>query len=54
MSEKTKKTIVARHKKVAFYGVLSSDGIEKFLRIFIILTLCEHIIYDPNRQQIEF
>ncbi|MCM1008843.1 MAG: hypothetical protein NC485_13185 [Ruminococcus flavefaciens] len=33
MSDKTKKSIVARHKKVAFYGVLSSDRTEKFLRM---------------------
>ncbi len=33
MSDKTKKSIVARHKKVAFYGVPSSDGMEKFLRM---------------------
>lgn len=33
MSDKTRKSIVARHKKVAFYGVLSSDGTEKFLRM---------------------
>lgn len=33
MSEKTRKSIVARHKKVAFFGVIGSDGTEKFMRM---------------------
>lgn len=33
MTDATKKSIVARHKKVAFYGVIGSDGAEKFLRM---------------------
>ncbi len=33
MSDTTKKTIVARHKKLAFFGVIGSDGTEKFLRM---------------------
>lgn len=33
MSEIAKKTIVARHKKLAFYGVINSSGTENFLRM---------------------
>lgn len=33
MADKAKKTLVARHKKIAFFGVISSDGTEKFLRM---------------------
>lgn len=33
MADKNKKTLVARHKKLAFYGVIGSDGTEKFLKM---------------------
>lgn len=54
MSDKTKKSIVARHKKVAFYGVLSSDGMEKFLRMpkFTQLSQSKNPI-EHNRQYVD-
>lgn len=54
MSDKEKKSIVARHKKVAFYGVLSSDGIEKFLRMpkFTQLSQSKNPI-EHNRQYVD-
>ena len=54
MSDKIKKSIVARHKKVAFYGVLSSDGIEKFLRMpkFTQLSQSKNPI-EHNRQYVD-
>lgn len=33
MSETTKKTIVARHKKVAFFGVIGTSGSETFYKM---------------------
>lgn len=41
MSSKTKKTIVARHKKLAFFGVIGSDGTEKFLKMPKFTTLSQ-------------
>lgn len=54
MSEKTKKTIVARHKKVAFFGVIDSDGTEKFLRMpkFTALNQSKNPI-EHNRQYVD-
>lgn len=54
MSEKTKKTIVVRHKKVAFFGVIGSDGTEKFLRMpkFTQLTQNKNPI-EHNRQYVD-
>lgn len=51
MSDTTKKTIVARHKKLAFFGVIGSDGTEKFLRMpkFTQLTQNKNPI-EHNRQ----
>lgn len=54
MTDPTKKTIVARHKKVAFFGVIGSDGTEKFLRMpkFTQLTQNKNPI-EHNRQYVE-
>ncbi len=54
MLDKTKKSIVARHKKVAFYGVPSSDGMEKFLRMpkFTQLSQSKNPI-EHNRQYVD-
>ena len=54
MSDKTKKSIVARHKKLAFFGVIGSDGIEKFLRMpkFTQLSQSKNPI-EHNRQYVD-
>lgn len=53
-TEKAKKTIVARHKKVAFFGVIGSSGTESFLRMpkFTQLSQSKNPI-EHNRQYVD-
>ncbi len=51
MADTIKKSIVARHKKLAFFGVIGSDGTEKFMRMpkFTQLSQSKNPI-EHNRQ----
>ncbi len=54
MADSAKKTIVARHKKLAFFGVIGSDGAEKFMRMpkFTTLSQSKNPI-EHNRQYVD-